>query len=70
MSAQDEPRYPSVTVPLVDQDGNAWAIMGRVACALRKVGAPRSEVDQFRAECMSGSYDDLLRTVMRWVQVK
>ena len=64
------PRYPNVTVQLVGQDGNAFAILGRVQRALRKAGAPKEELDTFLAEAMRGSYDQLLQTCMEWVQVE
>ena len=63
------PKYPEITVELVGQDGNAFAIMGRVAQALRRNGVSREEIDQYRKESMSGDYDNLLRTAMRWVDV-
>jgi hypothetical protein len=33
-----EPKYPDVSVRLVGEDGNAFAIMGRVSAALRDAG--------------------------------
>ena len=63
------PRYPDVSVQLVGEDGNAGAIMGRVTTALRRNKVPLSEVNKFRLQAMSGSYDELLQTVMEWVDV-
>jgi hypothetical protein len=62
-------RYPDITVELTGHDGNAFAIMGRVQQALRRAGVPAEERDRFRAEAMSGDYDHLLQTCMRWVEV-
>lgn len=64
------PKYPSVTVQLTGEDGNAFAIMGRVGRELRRAGVPSKEVDKFRKEAMSGDYDNLLCTCMKWVQVE
>lgn len=64
------PKFPDVVVSLSGQDGNAGAIMGRVSRALTGAGAGRDDVAQFRAECMSGDYYNLLRTVMEWVEVE
>lgn len=64
-----EVKYPEVQVELVGQDGNAFAIMGRVMGALKKAGVPKEEIDQYYAESTSGDYDNLLRTAMRWVSV-
>lgn len=62
-------KYP-VKVTLVGQDGNAFAIMGKVSRALKQAGASKEEVDQYMEESMSGDYDNLLRTAMKWVDVE
>lgn len=65
-----EVKFPYVTVQLSGEDGNAVSIIGRVANALRKGGASLEDVTQFTDEAMSGDYDNLLRTTMRWVNVE
>jgi hypothetical protein len=65
----DEVKYPEVWVNLIGQDGNAFYILGAVSRDLRKHGVPQAEVDKFVAAAKSAKYDDLLRTVMRWVTV-
>lgn len=62
-----KPRFPNINVPLVGEDGNAFAILGRVSRALRRGGATSEEVNEFTSEAMSGDYDHLLATVQRWV---
>ena len=62
-------KHPEITVQLTGSDGNAFSILGRVQKALRKAGVPREEQDAFMKEAMSGDYDHLLATVMRWVDV-
>ena len=57
-------------VLLVNEDGNAFAIMGRVSAALRKAGADKEYIKQYQAEAMSGDYDNLLRVTMEYVDVK
>jgi hypothetical protein len=64
-----EPKYGNVTVALAGQDGNAFAIMSRVSKALRNEGVPNEEVEAYLSESMSGDYDSLLRTAMKWVNV-
>lgn len=64
------PLYPDITVELVGQDGNAYAIMGRVEQALKDAGVPKPERDKYLAESMSGNYDNLLQTAMRYVNVE
>ena len=62
------PKY-SVSVPLIGQDGNAFAILGSVQRALRKAGASKDEINQYMQEAMSGDYNHLLSTTMDWVEV-
>jgi hypothetical protein len=62
-----QPRYPEVQVQLSGEDGNAFAILGRTAAALRHAGVPSEEIDAFFAEATSGDYDHLLQTTMAWV---
>lgn len=62
-------KYPEVNVPLVGEDGNAFAILGRVQKALRRAGVPKEELDAYFAEATSGDYDHLLRVTMDWVEV-
>jgi hypothetical protein len=62
-------RYPGLQVQLVGEDGNAFAVLGRVQSALRKAGVSKEERDEFLAEATSGDYNHLLATVMNWVDV-
>lgn len=64
-----EVKYPDVEVQLVGQDGNAFAIMGRVAGALKSAGVSKEEIDAYYAESTSGDYDHLLQTAVKWVSV-
>lgn len=63
-------KYPNVTVTLTGTDGNAFFIIGRVGKAMRNAGVPNDEIEAFRAEAMSGDYDNVLQTCMRWVEVE
>lgn len=62
-------KYEDVEVRLVGEDGNAMAIMSRVSKALKNAGVPKEEIDLYLQESMSGDYDNLLRTAMKWVTV-
>jgi hypothetical protein len=64
-----EIKYPEVEVKLVGEDGNAFAIMGRVMAALKSAGVPKEEIDAYYAQSTSGDYDNLLRTATEWVSV-
>ena len=62
-------KYPEVEVQLTGNDGNAFAIMGAVSKALRSAGVDKLEIDEYVKESMSGDYNNLLRTAMKWVSV-
>lgn len=64
-----EVRYPDIEVRLTGTDGNAYALMGKVAAALKAHGVPKATVDEFFAEATAGDYDNLLRTCALWVEV-
>lgn len=57
-----------VTVTLVGEDGNAFSIMGRVARALSRAGAPQEVIDEYLEEAQSGDYNHLLVTTMKIVE--
>lgn len=62
-------KYPDIDVPLIGEDGNAFAIIGRVAAALADAGVDDAEINAFRADAMSSDYNHLLRVVMNTVSV-
>lgn len=64
-----EVRFPDITVELVGNDGNAFAIIGRVQKALRRAGVDQATRLEFTHEATAGDYNDLLATCMRWVEV-
>lgn len=64
----DEVKFPDVTVQLVGEDGNAFAILGRVSAALRKAGYPEA-IKPYMDEAMDGDYDNLLRVTAQTVNV-
>ncbi len=57
------------TVKLIGQDGNAFAIMGRVKQALRHAGADKEYIDKYLSEATSGDYNHLLAVSMEYVDV-
>jgi hypothetical protein len=61
--------YENISVELTGEDGNAFAIMAKITRALRKGGASNTDIEKYQAESMSGSYDNLLQTAMKWVNV-
>lgn len=69
-NAETGPKYPSVRVKLLGGDGNAFAILGAVRRELTRAGVSSEERAAFTTEATSGDYDHLLRTCMRWVDVR
>jgi hypothetical protein len=67
--ADTESRYPHIEVKLIGEDGNAFAILGRITRAMRRHGIGDADVKAFMAEATSGDYDHLLATAMHWVSV-
>jgi len=62
-----EIKYPHISVQLVGEDGNAFAILGRVSKAMRRGKCTAAQVDAFLAEATTGDYNHLLRTTMNTV---
>lgn len=57
-----------VTVNLLDEDGNAMAIVGRVSKALKRAGH-RDLATRYIEEALSGDYYHLLLVTMGYVEV-
>jgi len=64
-----KPKYPKINVKMVGEDGNAFAILGRVSKALRRAGVSKEEIEKYHDEATSGDYDNVLQTTMKWVEV-
>lgn len=64
------PKYPEITVRLTGEDGNAFNILGICLRAMRRAGLNQKERDAFQAEAISGNYDHLLATCMKWFEVE
>lgn len=63
-------KYPDITVQLVGQDGNAFAILGRCRAAMKMAKVPESEIKKFTEEATSGNYDHLLATCVEWFNIE
>jgi hypothetical protein len=61
-------KYPEIKVKMVGEDGNAFAILGRVTKALRNARVPLEERKKFQAEATKTDYNNVLQTVMKWVE--
>lgn len=62
-------KYPEIEVQLTGEDGNAFAVLGKVRKALRRADVPQEEIEQFTKEATSGDYDHLLGVCIEWVNV-
>jgi hypothetical protein len=61
---------PGVAGGLADGEGHADDGGDRVLAALRRAGVPEEEVKRFMEEAWTaGSYDGLLQTILKWVEV-
>ena len=54
---------------LIDEDGNVFAIMGRVRRALQNDGQSE-RADEFCEKATQGTYDDVLRLLSKYVEVE
>ena len=65
-----KPKY-DIDVELIGQDGNIFNLIGIVSKELKREGVSKEEREEFFAEItQQGSYDEALRTIMDWVNVR
>jgi hypothetical protein len=57
-------------VKLTGQTEDTFGIMGRVKRVLRAGGADQEYINKYLQESMSGDYDHLLSTAMKYVDVR
>jgi hypothetical protein len=62
-------KLPRATVDLSDCNGNAIAVVQRTMRALRGAGWTRDQCDAFRKEALTGDYDHVLQTCMKYAEV-
>jgi len=55
---------------ILDDDGNAFIILAKARKAALKAGWNRHQIDKFINEAMSGDYNNLLQTCMKYFDVK
>lgn len=61
-------RQTGIRVRLVGEDGNAFAILGRVRAALRRGGESPEFIAAYAKEATSGDYNHLLATTLEVVE--
>lgn len=57
-------------VELSEQNGNAFYIIGKCQRAAKEAGWSKEKIDAVRTEMMSGDYDHLLQTAMKYFEVE
>lgn len=63
----NEPKFPHVSVRLIGEDGNAFAIIARVQKALRRAGEHNGAMEFAKLAMEQKSYNALLRLVVATV---
>jgi hypothetical protein len=66
----EEKTITGIKVKLVGEDGNAFAILGKVTKEMRRAKVSQEVIDAYMKEAMSGDYDHLLQTTMKYVEVE
>ncbi len=62
-------RYPQFELRFTRTNGNAPALTGRVAAALRGAGVPSTEISHCDAQATAGDSDNPLSVCIAWVDV-
>ena len=60
-------KYPDITVNLIGENGNVFNLIRIVSKALRKNKIDSKEFQEEVTLC--GSYDEVLRVMMQWVNI-
>lgn len=62
----DKPLFPQVTLDLASLDGNVFALIGAASKAARRAKVANEDISKFQTEAMSGDYDHVIQTIMRY----
>lgn len=68
IDANGQSGLPKVSMRLVGEDGNAFAILGRFQRAARRAGWSKEAIDAVFAQATSGNYEHLLVTIAEHVE--
>ena len=58
------------TVRLTGEDGNAFSVMAKCKRSAQRAGWSKDQIDNVVNEMMSGDYDHLLQTAMKYFEVE
>ena len=62
-------KYPAVKVKLSSNDGNAFAVLSACKYEAKKAGLKHDQIKEFMDEAISGDYDHLLQTCMKYFDI-
>lgn len=57
-------------VVLSESNGNSIAIVAKCTRALRRAGYTKEQLIEFTDEALSGDYDNVIQTAMKWCDVE
>lgn len=60
--------FDKVKVKILGEDGNGFAIMGRVLKAMKEAEIPKEIRDKYIKEVTSGDYNNLLTVTLQYVE--
>ena len=66
----DLANLPRPKVDFSDCNGNAISLVQRTIRALSKAGWTKAQCDAFRKEALSGNYDHVIQTCMKYAEVE
>jgi len=69
MKKINETQESKPILKLTGQDGNAFSILGKARLVARKAGWDKERISEFMEKAMSGDYDHLLQTCMKYFDV-
>ena len=68
MNAETSEKKPRLK--LSGEDGNAYFIIGRAIRAAKEAGWADEKIKEFQNDAMSGDYDHVLQTCMKYFDVR
>ena len=65
----NQAKYPEIEVELLGHDSNAFFMIGKTAKMMQRANLPKEEIALFKEEAMSGDYNHVLTTILKWVEI-
>jgi hypothetical protein len=62
----DQPIFEGVKFDLANTDANVFNLIGIASGKARKAKIPPEKIKEFQTEAMSGDYDHVIQTIMRY----